>query len=110
MKGPYFRVLSASNSILLLLALAFGGLSQIQAQDWNPSNGLVAYYPLDGNLNDYSGNSNNGINGGATFTTDRFGNSNAALAVTTTTGFISENNVGITGNSPRTLSLGRYKF
>ena len=31
-----------------------------------PTNGLVAYYPLDGNTNDASGNGNNGINNGAT--------------------------------------------
>ena len=40
--------------------------------------GLVAYYPFSGNANDSSGNGNNGINSGATLTTDRFGKSNSA--------------------------------
>jgi gliding motility-associated-like protein len=46
----------------------------------NLKNGLVAYYPFNGNANDESGNGNNGtINGGVTNTTDRLGNSNSAL-------------------------------
>ena len=41
----------------------------------NLLSGLVAYYPFNGNAGDSSGNGNNGtINGGATPTTDRFGN------------------------------------
>jgi len=45
-----------------------------------PTLGLVAYYPFNGNANDESGNANHGtINGGATFTEDRFGNTNSAL-------------------------------
>ncbi|MGC8865405.1 MAG: LamG-like jellyroll fold domain-containing protein [Bacteroidales bacterium] len=44
----------------------------------NLMNGLVAWYPLDGNANDLSGNGNNGIVNGATLTTDRFGNANSA--------------------------------
>lgn len=44
----------------------------------NLSNGLVAYYPFNGNAQDESGNGNNGTVNGATLTTDRFGNTNAA--------------------------------
>ena len=39
---------------------------------------LVAYYPFNGNVNDESGNGNNGTVNGATLTVDRFGNSNSA--------------------------------
>ena len=42
------------------------------------SDGLVAYYPFNGNANDESGNGNNGTVHGATLTTDRFGNANKA--------------------------------
>ena len=42
------------------------------------TNGLVAYYPFNGNANDESGNGNNGVVVGATLTTDRFGNANKA--------------------------------
>ena len=48
-------------------------LAQVNLMD-----GLVAWYPFDGNANDLSGNGNNGIINGATPTTDRFGNANSA--------------------------------
>ena len=40
------------------------------------NNGLVAYYPFNGNADDESGTGNNGIVNGATLTNDRNGNSN----------------------------------
>jgi trimeric autotransporter adhesin len=43
-----------------------------------PTQGLVAYYPFNGNANDESGNGINGTVIGATLTTDRFGNGNLA--------------------------------
>ena len=44
-----------------------------------PTDGLVAYYPFNGNANDESGNGNDGtIIGNVELTTDRFGNSNSA--------------------------------
>jgi len=42
------------------------------------NDGLVAYYPFDGNANDESGNENNGIVNGATLSNDRFENENSA--------------------------------
>jgi hypothetical protein len=42
------------------------------------TNGLVAYYPFNGNANDASGNGNDGTVQGATLTTDRFGETNSA--------------------------------
>lgn len=55
-------------------------LSPIYAQIpyYVPSNGLVAYYPFNGNTNDESGNGNNGTNNGATLASDRFGNNNSS--------------------------------
>ncbi|MCF6180861.1 LamG-like jellyroll fold domain-containing protein [Lutibacter sp.] len=44
----------------------------------NEINGLVAYYPFNGNANDESGSENNGTVHGATLTTDRFGIANSA--------------------------------
>ena len=41
-------------------------------------NGLVAYYPFNGNANDGSGNDNDGTVNGATLTSDRNGNNNSA--------------------------------
>ena len=44
------------------------------------ANGLVAYYPFNGNANDLSGNSYNGTVNGVTLTPDRFGNANSAYS------------------------------
>ncbi|MBI9031714.1 carboxypeptidase regulatory-like domain-containing protein [bacterium] len=44
--------------------------------------GLVAYYPFNGNANDESGNGNDGIVHGATPAIDRFGNENSAYEFT----------------------------
>jgi len=45
-----------------------------------PSQGLIAYYPFNGNANDESGNGHNGtVFGNTILTTDRFGNSNHAF-------------------------------
>ncbi len=46
-----------------------------------PTNGLVAWYPFNGNANDESGNGNNGTVNGATLTTDRFGLMNSAYTI-----------------------------
>ena len=43
------------------------------------SNKLVAYYPFTGNVNDASGNGNDGTSHGAIFATDRCGNENSAF-------------------------------
>jgi len=46
-----------------------------------PTNGLVAYYPFNGNADDESGNGNDGtIIGNPQFVNDRFGNSYSALS------------------------------
>jgi gliding motility-associated-like protein len=42
------------------------------------TNGLVAWYPFNGNANDESGNGLNGVNFGASFVADRFGDPAAA--------------------------------
>lgn len=55
---------------LLLSSLVFGGYLNAQVV----MNGLVGFYPLNGDVNDYSGNGNNGVNQGATVAPDRFGN------------------------------------
>jgi hypothetical protein len=52
-------------------------------------NGLVAYYPFDGNANDNSGNGNHGmIRGGVSLVTDRFGYSAKAYTFDGSSGFI----------------------
>ena len=51
-----------------------------QLPTYVPLNGLVAYYPFNGNANDLSGNGNNGIFVGiSNLIADRYGNSNMAF-------------------------------
>jgi hypothetical protein len=51
-------------------------------------NGLVAYYPFNGNANDESGNGNDGTIMGPTLTTDRFGNPDSAYSFDGTDDYI----------------------
>ena len=45
-----------------------------------PVDGLIAYYPFNGNANDESGNGNDGTVYGASLTTDRYDNANSAYS------------------------------
>jgi hypothetical protein len=51
------------------------------------NDGLVAYYPFNGNANDESGNNKNGIVDSATLTSDRFGNNIKAYKFTPSSTF-----------------------
>ena len=65
----------------LMTAIAILGLATVtsaQVPSYVPSNGLVGWWPFNGNANDESGNGNNGTVNGATLTTDRFNSLNAA--------------------------------
>ena len=58
--------------LLILLFASFNLAAQV------PANGLVGYWPFNGNTIDESGNGNNGSVHGATLTSDRFGSNNSA--------------------------------
>ncbi len=45
-----------------------------------PTDGLVGYWPFNGNANDESGNGNNGVVNGAVLTIDRFDNPNSTYS------------------------------
>ena len=66
------------NLTLMLLFLAV--ISFAQVPSYVPSNGLVGWWPFNGNANDESGNGNNGTVNGATLTADRFGNAGKAYS------------------------------
>ena len=71
--------------ILLVLTLSIFVVTLTKAQElpsYVPSEGLVAYYPFNGNANDASGNGNNGAVSGATLTSDKDGNTNKAYEFT----------------------------
>ena len=69
-------------NLLLTIAATLGMTAFTMAQNvpnYVPLNGLVGWWPFNGNANDESGNGNNGAVNGATLTSDRFGNSNKAF-------------------------------
>lgn len=63
---------------LLILLLALTNVFSATTAQTTITQGLVAYYPFNGNANDVSGNNLNGIVTRATLTTDRRGNANNA--------------------------------
>ena len=86
---------------LLTLISTIFVVTLTKAQDlpsYIPSDGLVAYYPFNGNANDASGNGNNGTVSGATLTSDKDGNTNKAYEFT-----VDEN--GVLGSSQDEITI-----
>jgi hypothetical protein len=67
------------------------------------TNGLVAYYPFNGNANDESGNGNNGTVNGATLIVDRFGKPGKAYNFDGISNEINIGNLGVIND--QTISL-----
>jgi hypothetical protein len=71
--------MKTNKAYLIILMSALSVLNaHSQLPSYLPSNGLVGYWPFNGNANDESGNGNNGIVNGATLTADRNGVANKA--------------------------------
>jgi hypothetical protein len=68
--------LNFSSLLLTFLTLFVTNVASAQI----PSNGLVAYWPFDGNANDISGNGNHGTVNGASLASDRNGNLNSCYS------------------------------
>jgi sugar lactone lactonase YvrE len=75
--GNYTVVVTDNNGNSLTSSAASLSISNVNSGIWQ---GLVAYYPFNGNANDATGNGNNGTVNGATLTIDRFGNPSSAYA------------------------------
>ena len=66
-------------TLLLMIVLGlFNASLHGQVPDYVPTDGLMAWWPFNGNADDESGNGNNGTVNGATLTTDRYENPNSA--------------------------------
>jgi hypothetical protein len=76
---------------VLAVVIVFGVDAQIPS--YVPSNGLVAWYPFNGNANDESGNGNHGTVNGATLTSDRLGNVGKAYSFNTAPNYIQLNEI-----------------
>jgi hypothetical protein len=75
--------------IAALLLTASSAFAQVPS--YVPTNGLVGWWPFNGNANDESGNGNNGTVNGATLTSDRFGSANKSYSFDGVNDFISCN-------------------
>ena len=72
-----------------------------QVPSYVPSNGLVGWWPFNGNANDESGNNLNGTVNGASLVSDRFGSANKSYSFNGTSNYIevADNNLlDITGS------------
>jgi hypothetical protein len=69
-------------SLFTAIAVGLGLTAKLMAQvpSYVPTNGLVGWWPFNGNANDESGNGNNGTVNGATLTADRFGNNSKSYS------------------------------
>jgi hypothetical protein len=67
--------------------------------------GMIGYYPFNGNANDESGNGNHGVVNGATLTLDRFGISNRAYDLNSLGANITTSLLAPTGKNPRSISF-----
>ena len=65
---------------LTSFTLLFATAVQAQVPSYVPTNGLVGYWPFNGNANDESANGNNGTVNGATLAEDRFGSADKAYS------------------------------
>ena len=111
-KSYYLRTIQLSKkmklkSILLTTVATLGLTAATMAQNvpsYVPTNGLVGWWPFNGNANDESGNGNNGTVNGATLTTDRFGNLNKAYSFDGNDNIEIDNWNSIQGNSNFSVS------
>jgi hypothetical protein len=77
-----------------------------QLPSYLPTDGLVGWWPFNGNANDESGNGNDGVVNGATLVEDRNGVLNAAYSFDGVNDFInSPSFAAITGSTNRTYSF-----
>lgn len=77
------RTIRLATLLIVGISIAVHGYAQTYL-----TNGLVAYYPFNGGAADASGNGHNGTVYGATLTTNRFGNPNAAYYFNGTSAYI----------------------
>ena len=98
-----------NRNLLLTVAVNLGMISGLTAQNvpsYVPTNGLVGWWPFNGNANDESGNGNIGSVNGTTPTNDRFGNSNSAYNFNGINNFIEvQNNQSLQLTSSMSFSL-----
>ena len=74
-----YPCMKKTKALLEIFTITLGLAVQVQAQSFL-TNGLVAYYPFNGNANDASGNGSDGVVVGALPAMDRFGTTNGCYS------------------------------
>jgi hypothetical protein len=74
--------------LTLLIAILLATTTFAQVPNYVPTNGLVGWWPFNGNANDESGNGNNGTVNGAILTSDRNSVANQAYSFDGSTSYI----------------------
>jgi hypothetical protein len=81
-----------------------------QLPSYLPTEGLVGWWPFNGNANDESGNGNHGVVNGATLTADRYGNANSSFSFSNSSISVPHNTaLGIDQNAGLSISLWAFK-
>jgi len=94
-------------SLLFAVGLIGNATADVFTGDLN--DGLVVYYPFNGDANDYSGNGNNLVLFGQTsFASVNLSNNDQALYVDENSGGVSLYPIGLTGKPTHTISLWNY--
>ena len=89
---------------LIMISLSIKTMAQT-IPSYVPTNGLVGWWPFNGNANDESGNGNHGTVNGATLTSDRFQKINSAYKFDGINDFIKTLKTNISGTGSRTYSI-----
>lgn len=88
--------------VLIVLVCFF---SVLNSYSQIPKNGLVGFWPFNGNANDESGNGNNGIINGAILSKDRFGETEKAYQFDGKDDFIEVAHSNVLNTMPMTVSF-----
>ena len=105
MKKTILSFFPSLTIFLTSLILLFATAAKAQVPSYVPTNGLVGYWPFNGNANDESGNGNNGTVNGASLAADRFGNGNEAYSFDGVDDFIDISSLNNSAYAPVTYSL-----
>ena len=94
--------------LLTLILISLNSTAQIPS--YVPSNGLVGWWPFNGNANDESGNGNNGTVNGALLTNDRNGAANNAYSFNGIDNYIDLGNPTALGNNPSSYTQAGWAY
>ena len=96
---------------IILLALIFISIHfKAQIPSYVPSNGLVGWWPFNGNADDESGNGNNGTVIGSILTSDRNGSANNAYSFNGINNYIDLGNPIALGNNPSSFTQAGWAY